>query len=175
MNMNARMARLLPALALITATAGATPLLQEASSAAKPQCRQAAPAAGSWAAEVTARVDSSADFSVPANVESPKGDIASWEFLVSEGQAYFQWTDKKGSFVGILGSGKAVDDGRWHALRADVAQSGKDIVVSLTVDCVASGSSTITGKRFDVSNSSVVINPVTENPADVRSVELTIS
>lgn len=168
------MGRLLPALALSAVAAGAAPLLSQASVAAGPKC-----AADSWTVDAAARFGKIVDFTVPVQVESPSGGINAWEILVSEGDAYFQWTDNAGSTVGILSSGVRVDDGKRHHFRADVAQTAGGISVTFTVDGKTFGPTTIGGKTLDASNSTVTINPLQADlqgdPAVVGPVKLHVA
>lgn len=122
----------------------------------------------SWHAEFTARFheQTTTDFAVPVQIQSPRGDVNDWQFLISEGRAHFNWEDSSGSYTDIVSGAADVVDGRWHTFRADVAQVGADIDVVLTVDGVTYGPSIVVGKILDSSGSSVRFNPLAENAAD---------
>lgn len=121
----------------------------------------------SWRAEFEAKIqeNDAPDFAIPVQITSPNGSVNDWEFLISEGLAHFNWEDSSGSYTDILSSSARVADGQWHTFQADVAQSGADIAVTLTVDGSKYGPSTLTGKTLNAAGSKVAINPIKENAA----------
>lgn len=127
-------------------------------------------ASNSWRAEFEARFNekgvAAADFAVPIEIQSPGGSVNDWQFLISEGQAYLNWEDSSGSYTDMLNSGAMVVDGQWHSFRAEVTQSGTDILATLTVDGTAYGPSTLAGRVLDSANSKVAVNPLKDNQAD---------
>lgn len=130
----------------------------------------------SWRLEFTARFGtgsdtiSDADFTIPVRVTSPAGTVNSWEFLVSTGFACFDWIDTAGAYTDGIFTTVPVDDGLWHHFRADVAQSGGNIAVALTVDGVVIGTKTIVGKTLNSTGSKIGINPDQEKETYVGTV-----
>lgn len=130
------------------------------------------PITSSWRLEFIAKWDAIPAASFAATLQwTGSGGVALWEIDAAQlvdGGLQFQIINDLGAFGGPFVSNVAVDDGLWHHVRFDAAQSGANIAITVQLDGVTVISQTLTSAVLGAV-SAVTINPTGDPTEEVPS------